>query len=341
MKLVVATPLYPPEPGGPATYAKLLAEGLPERGIEVEMVKFGDVRHLPRLLRHVVYSRRVLAAARAADAVLALDPVSTGLPAARAARAAGKPFFVKIVGDYAWEQGSRRFGVSLPLDEFVRTRQPALQVRILQKVQTRVAKVAARVIVPSQYLKGIVMAWGIPEEHIEVIYNSVSLPAAIPAPPERPEGFLVVSSGRAVPWKGFEALKRVVAREPSWHLRIISNASPEEALGWVRTADVFVLNSTYEGFSHTLIEAIMLGTPVIATRVGGNPELITDGVTGILVPPQDDDALFAAIAQVAENAAAARARAAAAQKDAARFTPTAMLEKTATFIQSHLGHGVS
>ena len=99
MKIVLATPLYPPEIGGPATYAKLLEEGLPSSGIEVALVKFSEVRHLPKLIRHYAYYRRVLAAVRRADAVLALDPVSVGLPAMWAARKAGKPFVVKIVGD--------------------------------------------------------------------------------------------------------------------------------------------------------------------------------------------------------------------------------------------------
>src|SRR3989338_11012397 len=117
MKLVIATPLYPPEIGGPATYAKLLEEGLPGKGIEVELVKFSEVRHLPRLIRHYAYYRRVLRAAKSADVVLALDPVSVGLPAMWAAKRAGKSFVVKIVGDYAWEQGQQRFGVMQNLDE--------------------------------------------------------------------------------------------------------------------------------------------------------------------------------------------------------------------------------
>src|SRR3990167_7909869 len=105
MRIVIATPLYPPEIGGPATYAKLLFEGLPEKGIEVELVKFSDVRHLPKIIRHIAYFLRVLKAARNANVVLALDPVSVGLPAMKAAQKARKPFVVKIVGDYAWEQG--------------------------------------------------------------------------------------------------------------------------------------------------------------------------------------------------------------------------------------------
>src|SRR3989344_3373366 len=106
MRLVIATPLYPPEVGGPATYVQELETGLPSRSIDVTVVKFSDVRrwYLPKLVRHYVYYRRVLQEAKNADLVLALDPVSVGLPAMKAARKAGKPFVVKIVGDYAWEQ---------------------------------------------------------------------------------------------------------------------------------------------------------------------------------------------------------------------------------------------
>lgn len=333
VKLVVATPLYPPEAGGPATYAKLLAEGLPARGISVEVVKFSDVRHLPKLVRHIAYYRRVLAALRRADAILALDPVSVGLPAMRAAKKAGKPLAVKVVGDYAWEQGRQRFGVAEDLDTFVANRQSSRFVRALQHIERRVAAAAVRVIVPSEYLKGIVAAWGIPAGSIEVIHNGIELPET-KLSMDRPGGFFVVSTGRRVPWKGFEALERVVAREPSWRLFIASGLPREEALGYVRSADVFVLNSSYEGLSHALLEAMALGTPVIATDAGGNRELIEDGVTGLLVPPGDDEALYRALAQVAEDSAAAKARAAVASARVASFSVPGMLDATAAFLKA-------
>lgn len=60
--------------------------------------------------------------------------------------------------------------------------------------------------------------------------------------------------------------------------------------------DVFALPSLGEGISNTLLEAMATGLPVIATRVGGNPELVDDGVSGVLVPREDHEALAAAIA---------------------------------------------
>ena len=107
-RLVVATPLYPPDLGGPATYSYLLEQELPKRGITIELVKFADVRHLPKLVRYLAYFFNVLKALRTKDAVLALDPVSVGLPSMLAARVARKPLFLKVGGDYAWEQGTQR-----------------------------------------------------------------------------------------------------------------------------------------------------------------------------------------------------------------------------------------
>jgi len=62
-----------------------------------------------------------------------------------------------------------------------------------------------------------------------------------------------------------------------------------------RGLDVFVLPSLNEGISNTILEAMASGLPVVATRVGGNPELVVDGETGLLVPPSDPVAVAEAI----------------------------------------------
>jgi glycosyltransferase involved in cell wall biosynthesis len=64
------------------------------------------------------------------------------------------------------------------------------------------------------------------------------------------------------------------------------------------TLDVVVLSSFYEGTSITLLEAMAAAKPVVASRVGGNPEVVEDGVTGFLVPPADPDALAFRLSQL-------------------------------------------
>jgi len=76
----------------------------------------------------------------------------------------------------------------------------------------------------------------------------------------------------------------------------------------LRALDVFVLPSINEGISNTILEAMACGLPVVATAVGGNPELVVAGETGALVPPQDPDALADALAvYVNDRAQMARA----------------------------------
>ncbi|MCR4333490.1 MAG: glycosyltransferase family 4 protein [Patescibacteria group bacterium] len=355
MRLVIATPLYPPEIGGPATYVRLLEEGLPKKGIEVTVVKFSDVRHLPKFIRHYAYYRHVLAAAYDADVVLALDPVSVGFPAMKAAQKAGKPFVVKIVGDYAWEQGQQRFGVTQSLDEFVKTENVSFFVRVFRRIQTRVARSATRVIVPSEYLKGIVESWRSPsqgfggpsisQKKITVIYNAVT-PEAIGTVPKMVQDLprpLVVSVGRLVPWKGFDGLIRAVeaigaslvivgdgperealAKFLGNHMVLTGSLSHADTLAMMKSADVFALNSSYEGLSHVLVEALALGVPIVATDAGGNREIIEDGVSGTLVPVGDMDALVRALQSPKLSAHGA----------ASRFTKERMLEATTTLLKT-------
>jgi glycosyltransferase involved in cell wall biosynthesis len=315
MKILIATGIYPPESGGPATYVKLLEERLPALGFEVSVLPFRTVRHLPPGIRHAAYFWKCFLMARKADAVYAQDTVSVGLPAALAAKLAGEKFLVRVPGDYAWEQARQRFNVTDELEEF-QVKRYGWRTELLRSIQKFVMRRAQKIIVPSDYMKKIVEGWGVYSEKVTRIYSSIEMP--VPAPIDRPEGFLVVSSGRRVPWKHFDAIERVVKREPGWRFFLATDLPRQEALGWVKAADVYVLNSTYEGLSHALVEAMMLGTPVLATRVGGNPELIVDGTSGLLIPPKDDEALYAALKNVEQNRQAALARAEAAQKKVAQ-----------------------
>ncbi|MBL7045968.1 MAG: glycosyltransferase family 4 protein [Parcubacteria group bacterium] len=336
MKVLVATGLYPPEIGGPATYSKTLNEKLPGHGFSVVVLPFSSVRKFPKLIRHAVYFIGVLSKGRHADLIYAQDPVSVGFPSALVAFILRKRFIVKIVGDYAWEQGVQRFGVSDSLDEFSLNKSKSHRmVGLLKKIEFFVARRAEKIIVPSEYLKKIVSRWGIPKEKVEVIYNSFN---GLEDPGNRDtvrgllhfKGTLITSVGRIVPWKGFmtliELMPKIIKEIPDAKLLIIGAGPDEEKLQkrveeldlgervsltgalphdvllrYLIASDMFVLNTSYEGFSHLLLEVMALGLPIVTTNVGGNPELIENGKNGMLVPFDDKQALRENIVKVVKT----------------------------------------
>lgn len=92
--------------------------------------------------------------------------------------------------------------------------------------------------------------------------------------------------------------------------------------------DVSVLCSTSEGMSNVILESMAAGKPVVATRVGGNPELVDDGVTGLLAPPADAGALAEAALSLLHDPARARIMGNAGRERVVReFTVEAMVRK--------------
>jgi glycosyltransferase involved in cell wall biosynthesis len=85
----------------------------------------------------------------------------------------------------------------------------------------------------------------------------------------------------------------------------------------LRALDVFVLSSIGEGISNAILEAMATGLPVIATRVGGNTELVRDGLTGCLIEPRRPEALSEALSAYFDDPPRARAHGAAGRARAA------------------------
>jgi glycosyltransferase involved in cell wall biosynthesis len=97
-----------------------------------------------------------------------------------------------------------------------------------------------------------------------------------------------------------------------------------EIAGHVASADVFVSSSRDEVFPVTILEAMSLGKPVIATAVGGVPEMLRDGVDGLIVPAEDSVALAKAIERLATDAQARQAMGTAARQ---RFFESFTIDK--------------
>jgi sugar transferase (PEP-CTERM/EpsH1 system associated) len=119
-------------------------------------------------------------------------------------------------------------------------------------------------------------------------------------------------------------------------VELLRNAQVED-LAWLpgdrddvpelmRSMDLFVLPSFREGISNTILEAMASGLPVVATRVGGNPELVDDGETGSLIPASDPIAMAQAIQRYATNPEKVHVDGAAGRRKAAnQFSMSAMV----------------
>jgi glycosyltransferase involved in cell wall biosynthesis len=105
----------------------------------------------------------------------------------------------------------------------------------------------------------------------------------------------------------------------------------------LRGLDLFVLPSLAEGISNTILEAMATGLPIVATRVGGNGELIEDGRTGCLVEPADPEQLAGAILDAFHDRARSLARGRAAREAAeARFSLERMAEDYVALYEGEL-----
>tara|TARA_B100000745_G_scaffold292684_1_gene233827 strand:+ start:11257 stop:12354 length:1098 start_codon:yes stop_codon:yes gene_type:complete len=363
MKILVATGLYPPEGGGPATYSKALYDMLPSHGVEVTVLPFSRVRKYPPIIRHIVYLFLCLKLSKGSDVIYAMDPVSVGLPACIASLFTKKKFALKVVGDYAWEQGMQRFGVTELLDSFLKRDWYSLPVQILRSIEIFVAKRARKVVVPSEYLKKVVTSWGIEKEKIKVIYNAAPNVEGVGHKKVlrgllKYHGKYVITIARLVPWKGIkeliDAVDVVEKNGIDVQLLVVGDGPERESLekhaegkkvsfagklphditlAYLKAADVFALNTGYEGFSHLLLEAQAVGTPTVTTNVGGNPELITHGKNGLLVPYKDTKALTGAITQALINESFRRSARDIGKRKAAKFSKDRMVRETKEMLE--------
>jgi len=180
---------------------------------------------------------------------------------------------------------------------------------------------------------------------------SPSLRAGLGVPPSSP---VVLSIGRFVAEKGhrhlLEAAARIERTRAGVHWALVGAGELEEPLrrqarglglesqvhfiGWrddvpdvLAVGDVFVLPSENEGFGRVVVEAMAMARAVVATAVGGVPEIVRDGETGILVPPAAPAALADAVRSLLDDPArAARLGAAGRARAESRFSLTAHVD---------------
>src|SRR4029077_21032506 len=136
----------------------------------------------------------------------------------------------------------------------------------------------------------------------------------------------VVTVGRLVPWKQVDQLIKAIAECDEAGLVVVGDGpdrerleqlarggnlgdrvyfagqrKQEETVSLMAACDLFVLNSTYEGLPHVVLEAMSAGLPVVATAVGGTPEVVSDGENGMLIMPDANDLLSKTLAELVSS----------------------------------------
>ena len=197
----------------------------------------------------------------------------------------------------------------------------------------RMARAAAKVITVSDALRRALIALGVEPSRIETLRNGVDTEFFSPVPQQEarrelgfPAGPLVVSVGNLAEEKGHDLVLDAAARIAGLRT-VIVGAGPQRsaledrarALGIAdRTtfvgnmpqdrlcrvysaADVLALGSRREGWPNVLLEAMACGTPVVATNVGGVPEIVADPAAGIVVASQDPEAFADATRRALER----------------------------------------
>ena len=351
MRVVVVSGIWPPDVGGPASHAPALADALVEAGHTVEVVTTADLapdtqpypvhwvaRDRPAPLRHLAVAREVRRAAQGADRVYATTMVRR---AALGAALGRRPLVVKLVADEAYERERRAGRFAGTLEEFQAERR-GLRLRFLRATRTAALRRARCIVVPSAYLRQIAIGWGLDPSRIDVVPNPAP---ELPEHPTRDEaratlgidGFALGVAGRLTAQKALGDTLEALARVPDVALlvlgdgperadlerragelgladrvRFLGAGTRDDVIALFRAVDAALLTSAWENLPHTLLEALATGTPVIATAVGGIPEVVRDEENGLLVPPRDIAAIASAIDRLVHDDALRASLAAAA-----------------------------
>jgi len=357
MKVLIATGLYPPDIGGPATMLGALAKALQKRGFEIRIVTYADTagdndeddiriyrvsRNQNRIFRHLRYFWLMWKLSSTwAEVIYVTDTYSVGYFAYLIKKILHKKYIVRFVGDSAWEASVANGWITDSIIDFYDKRY-CKKIERLKRRRKTVLVNADRIIAVSRFLADIAQKIGVLPERIRMIYNSIDFLEAdenAEKAKERAEKSaeikqlygggkkLIITACRLTPWKGvakiieiLPQLKEVVGdvnflvlgdgpeMENLRRLAIVSGAESDvqflgrvghdEVLNYFRAAYLFILNSDYEGLSHTLLEAMKAGVPVITTNVGGNPEVIENEKEGLLFGYNNEAELLAAATRI-------------------------------------------
>lgn len=305
MRILIATPFYPPQAGILATYAVGLEGAFKQLGHDVEIVL--PNASLPSGIRHIEYFLRMLTKLGGASFVLSLDMWSVGAPAFSAARLRGVPFLVRVGGDYLWEQYTERTHEPVRLSDFyTASRVLSPKERTIRYFTERILGSAHAVMFNTRFQKEI---WerGFHLPRASVLENFYpEKKTSVP-----PSNHIFVSAHRGAWYKNTEvadaAFARVKARHPD--IELDTREVPHtEQLGRLASSYAVIIPSISEVGSNLAIEAVSVGRPFIMTEDTGTKERLRE--CGIFVDTRSEKEMENAIESLLDPAVYARLSAA-------------------------------
>lgn len=340
-KILLITDIFPPQIGGPATFISTLAEKLAlEYRYEVTVICTSDrvfeddsrrcytVRRLYKsnTYRYKAYARFILIREIFRHKIILVNGLESIV--CQIASALKRPYIVKVVGDYVWESARNTGATKLDFDVFQTDDMNKEKFKSFFANRNKSLIFAQYIVTPSDYMRRVVKGWGLPEEKIVTIHNGSDLKRFNDSRSLRrtSDDLHLLFVGRLTNWKGVETLLLALKNLSNVRATIIGdgpellsllNLAEQLHLGnrvefkgrcsqdivqkYMGQTHALVLTSLYEGLSHTLLEAMAAGLPCIASNIGGNEEIISPGIDGLLVPPQNVEELTAAIALLQNN----------------------------------------
>ena len=289
MNICIATGIYPPELGGPAEYAKNLAEIWRAQDHHVSVKVFSRFNIFPSGLRHIIYFFSILPALYRSDFVLALDTISCALPAVLASKLFGKKIMLRTGGDFLWEAYVERTGDMVLLSDVYKTRMSKFsnKEKLVMKIISYVLRNVDTIIWSTEYQKNIfVNPYGLTNQKQTVIENLYG--PRIPSYEPKEKNFIAAT--RPLKWKNLAMMKDVFERADVMHAgaRLDMKPAPHaEFLNKITHAYAVIIPTLGDISPNTILDAIRCGKPFIITTENGLTPRIKD--IAVFVDPKNPD----------------------------------------------------
>ena len=286
MRIVIATGIYPPDIGGPALYAEGVKTSFEGGGHSAPVVLFGTLKAYPTGVRHVLYTCKLLFVARKADAIIAFDTYSVGVPATLVGLLLRIPVVIRIGGDFVWERYVERTEKLLPLPHFYQKLPPlGVSGRIAFSL-VRWMLSHAELAFNTQWLRDIWQpVYGFSPERAHVVDNAIG-ERIIGKKSDR----TLLLYGRSLVLKNASAFRRAFARARKRGLDLTLEeraVSHHKLIERIQHAHATVVPSISDVAPNTIVDGLRCGKPFLLSKYSGYAERFKE--YGIIVDPLDEE----------------------------------------------------